>query len=48
MENETAIQNMRQEIKQLEAGMEQGLYSTEEYAKLLLEIILKYGLLNLL
>lgn len=37
-----------QEIQQLQAGMEQGLYASEEYVQLLLEIVLKHGLLNTL
>lgn len=36
-----------QEIAQLQAGMEQGIYSEEDYAKALLEIILRHGVLNL-
>ena len=37
-----------QEIAQLQAGMEQGIYAEDEYARLLLEICLKHGLLNML
>lgn len=34
------------EIQQLQAGMEQGIYAEDEYRLLLLEIVLKHGLLN--